>query len=1048
MNSQFHREQPVYCVQCGMPLPASAVECPVCRQPQPVPGAIQSASQMPRYSHSQQAFNIGVPPPWQVTERNTMDLQFTHIDRPDARAGGMAGLIQQALSTSPASLQIFLFSLPVGANVVMLNQAYTQMMSQKMAQRGGGMAGTMQLMAQPKQQQAIAFGDHPGLMLDFEHSFLGFGKTIERRFLTLTQMPRGVLGAVLVNQAPANEFARWEQDLWNIATSFRFGPAQETPQTNEIINHLPPLRVPEVNAALEWAWLVDLEQGNLTIARDAAREALSKQRNADTLFARAVVNQLQGNFKAAFPLFENAFNATSDPTRQVVIAAMARLAEWQRANILPDGFPLNFPEAHERFGEIIHSQWEQRWQKLNQQVEAPYASLTARHIHDGLAHLPELRAEAIRLVEGASGTRSLPQVQAEMAQWEQQAGQWRTPLIYLFSLVSQLEIIGLAGQVQAALDDLKRRVNYCQQTGAFLAAARFALLQGDLLASPAPLGHPILLGYRLSDSEMQITISADRTRFDRSAIDVAGAHSAYQIAWQNFDKAGAPRGKAMVRLRLAYLNAVEAINHQDRAKWTAAAQDYQEAKRHFTLLGDQVNSWAAAFGEVWTRLHLGEPRNQLIAEVTTLAKDLKENDALAWGLSWGLALAYAGREALALWGDVELALRAADLAKTVFGIFDTPRRQAQTCGDRADALQRLEATEASLVEFEAALEHLQTERFADALTAKTIGIQIAQKMTEIYSGQYNTPGLEHTLEKARSLVKDIPQVTLEEVQQPFMMAQGNPMALMQVMNTGDLQQKMKACSIRQVVHWIEEREAVYAPFSKGIQEMEVEHEAKAKEYFQEALAKAESCPDHDFLQGMIYTGWREREQALKSLHRYVSDGLPQSGPTNVIQMMQQLVGQVYNPTLAAQEINQQQISNRLPVVGLFIKNKAWPEAREQLTVIERVSGPLKPLDPVPTLAAIRNYFYYGLVATGHREYDTALGYLQEAVYGLEARRRALRQESLRRNFGGQYTTLQVYAEYTRLLAETGQWTEAFAIADLIRARVLSESLAGAQSLTV
>ncbi|MCP4408115.1 MAG: CHAT domain-containing protein [Gammaproteobacteria bacterium] len=1061
MNSQMQVEQTVYCVQCGMPLSEQAVECFNCQQPQPVPGAVQPSSPLRR--HSQQAFNIGVPSPWEVAERNTMGLQFIQIDRPDARAEGIAGRIQQALSTSPASLQIFLFPLPFGTDVNMLNQIYTNMLSQKMAQRGGGMAGSMQLMAQPTQQQSIAFGDHPGLVLDFEQSFFGFGKTIERRFLTLTQLPQGVLGSVMVTQAPAKEFARWEEDLWRIASSFRFGPSQEAKSDGDTVNHLPPLRVPDVDSALGWAWLVDLGQGNLATAREAAREALSRQRSADTLFARAVVHQLQGNFKAAFPLFEDAFNATLDPGRQFIIAAIARLAERQQADILPDGFSLALPEAVQRFGEwATVTEWEQRWKAINEQLTAPYAKLSGKFIHDGVADMPALRSLTAGEAKGIPVVDLLPQLQQYLEQLGLEAGQRSTLLVELSTLISQLELQSLAGPIQATLEEFDRRIDYCQQTSTFLAAAQFAILQGDLLVSPTPLGHPNLLGYRLSDSDTQVTISADRTRFDRSAIDVAGAHSAYQIAWQNFDKAGAPRGKAMVRLRLAYLNAVEAINHQDRAKWTAAARDYQEAKHHFTLLGDQVNSWAAAFGEIWGRLHLGEPKNQLIAEVTTLAEDLKEKDALAWGLSWGLVLAYAGREALALWGDVELALRAADLAETVFGVFDTLRRQAQTCGDRADALQRLESVEESLVEVETALDLLKQaidHSEIEALSGSAIGIQMTGNLMEIYGGQFDADGIKRTQDWTKTFktfLKGIDNVTVEEVEEAQKLIQMVPglMAHLPTMTAEEFQAKVEKInsaklkinifSLHKAANMIEEQAVLYRSISLGLNKMKIGCEEQAASDFQTALEIANSCRNRDLQRGIIFTAWRKPGKAIAALQQYLEAGLPQI--TDTLQPTLTAVATADNPALAAEETDLHQIRAHLPVVELFIKNKAWPEAREQLTVIERVSGPLKPLDPVPTLAAIRDYFYYGVVAAGHREYYAALGYLHKAVNGLEARRRALRQESLRRNFGGQYTTLQVYAEYARLLAETGQWPEAFAIADLIRARVLAESLAGARTV--
>ncbi len=82
------------------------------------------------------------------------------------------------------------------------------------------------------------------------------------------------------------------------------------PQTSSVLHQLPPdsqrlpsLHVPAVDAALAWSWLIDIGQGDFTVARTADEQAL-QVRNANTLFARAVVHTLQGEYAQAFPLFE------------------------------------------------------------------------------------------------------------------------------------------------------------------------------------------------------------------------------------------------------------------------------------------------------------------------------------------------------------------------------------------------------------------------------------------------------------------------------------------------------------------------------------------------------------------------------------------------------------------------------------------------------------------------------------------------------------------------------------------------------------------------
>ena len=137
------------------------------------------------------------------------------------------------------------------------------------------------------------------------------------------------------------------------------------------------LHVPAVDTALAESWLIDIGQGDFTVACTAAEQAL-QVRNTSTLFARAVVHTLQGEYAQAFPLFEEAFATTQDARRLFGIASVAHLAERQRGEFLPDGASLFFPEAYHRWGyHLLDSVWEQRWQALEQQVSEPHTVFEA-----------------------------------------------------------------------------------------------------------------------------------------------------------------------------------------------------------------------------------------------------------------------------------------------------------------------------------------------------------------------------------------------------------------------------------------------------------------------------------------------------------------------------------------------------------------------------------------------------------------------------------------------------------------------------------------------
>ncbi len=158
--------------------------------------------------------------------------------------------------------------------------------------------------------------------------------------------------------------------------------------------------------------------------------------------------------------------------------------------------------------------------------------------------------------------------------------------------------------------------------------------------------------------------------------------------------------------------------------------------------------------------------------------------------------------------------------------------------------------------------------------------------------------------------------------------------------------------------------------------------------------------------------------------------------TNLLQEIQFKL----NPKQAEVEARQRQIGIRWQIVALFITIKAWKDAQQQLNEIEVFIGQPKPLVQVPTRDDILQRSYYGLVAEGLGNPQSAQKYLKEAVEGMEARRRYLRQERLRRAFGSQRTTLALYFDLARILTKIGDWETAFEVAEKTRARVLSEAL--------
>jgi CHAT domain-containing protein len=576
-----------------------------------------------------------------------------------------------------------------------------------------------------------------------------------------------------------------------------------------------------------------------------------------------------------------------------------------------------------------------------------------------------------------------------------------------------------------------------------LGMAWCALLYGDFIASPVPLGRPILFNYYLRDAITETTTPADVHLFDRSHIQIAEARAAYTDALQQFTVARALRGEALARLRLAYLDALDGA-------WSRAGQGYADAQRLFMQAGDRINAWLATLGGVWVHLYQGEAEANLNATVTALAQEMKSNDALAIGLSCGMALAYVGREALTIRGDVDTARRAARLAQAIYAVLDAPRRQAQACGDRSDALGTLEITDASLVEIEAALHWLDealAREHAEALDVRSMGMQLAQKLVSIYGSQFDAAGVERALFHAEKFSADLRSMASQEMQglaQTMREAQSNPLALLNVMGMGDvedIQRKIQVFAIQELLRLLRAEVAFYAPLARGVQAMEDGRPADAEPHFQQALQAVAERAERDFRRAMVFNAWRKYDEARAALQQYVASDMPED--VSAFAAMQQAL----DAQRAAAEAPQRKIGLRWMTATLFIQMKAWPDAREQLHAIAHETGPLKPLGLLPSRDDIMQHDYRALLAEGLGERTQALMYLAAAVTGLEARRRYLRQENLLRALSAQRTTQGIYTDWARVLAEGGDWVQAFDVAEMARARVLADALSGARAVT-
>lgn len=494
--------------------------------------------------------------------------------------------------------------------------------------------------------------------------------------------------------------------------------------SDDNIVELPPLGVTEVDEVLNWVWLVDFGQGNFEQAKNVSELALLGQWQSATLFTRGVIHRLQGEFTRALSVFEEAFNDAQNSDEKLIIATIAYLTEWQSKAIFPDDWAIISSAS------ALNSTWLSRVTLLQKQVHNLAVRLESNLIILIGSTLPNFRQLIINLTNHEDRAELLQNIQQEI-----------TTQIELFQglellAIAQLlytflaEFLALAGQNKSGWQILANLTEVYRQSNQHLVTAWYLLCQGDLICSIAPWGKPIVFGYRLVN---QLEQTLDRANLDR-----ANAQELYLKARQYFATAGAQRGEGMAILRLAYLNAVG-------GQWNLASYGYQEAQACFVATGDRLNAVAAQMGRWWTSLYYQELDQPCLLEIQELIETLRQDGAIAWGLSWGLVFAQGAKEACVSEEDFDVALRLATVAETIMNVF-AEQEELLTCQSYQSIWQDFQNLMASF--YKKLTEILvEADKWAEAFTLAEIA--------RIYSLR--------AVKNYQSLQKPIPWLTIEEI---------------------------------------------------------------------------------------------------------------------------------------------------------------------------------------------------------------------------------------------------------------------------------------------
>jgi CHAT domain-containing protein/tetratricopeptide (TPR) repeat protein len=723
-----------------------------------------------------------------------------------------------------------------------------------------------------------------------------------------------------------------------------------------------PFCPPEIADALGGSVIAEEYRGDFAAARVAADRALERARAesgsqglADALLASGVVHLLQHREQAALACFEESGRvAGADAARALVAHVYALMARQQRFGVFPGWIYCVTLETGRKWEvRAGRAAAEPLRRELRGRAADPARVLHADLVNDLLIYLPMARA----IMAG----RALAATDKHRALLEGMVGD----VLRFGERATAAGAEGLAGSALAAAGDLcwrggapERAAALIQQAqAAFEAAGDHAgnaacwLRLGDRFSAPESAA--ATWGLRMQDGNWSHAMSPDteRSEFSRAGVHPGDARTAYQRAGELYAAAGAPRGSAVVSLRLGWVRVLE-------GEYADATEHCAQAERAFAAAGDGAGALLARAHAVMAAVGAGAGEDHGTAREIGAWGAGEGGFGHAAGL--GIFFARCGRRWLAYDGDAERALACFRLAETLFDALGDGDGAAQARADQgtvfADVRDRAAATgafEAAQARFRAVA--ARRPEYAPASWEKSV--MTADELCGLALRAEDPVALERATAALAALHAAPP-----------------PSAGISLFTPG------LAGALPGMVATRTEAAVTMAPFFRALRAREAGDEASFTREARAALRAARrAAPERrDFLAAQVHRLRRRRGRAQAAFERFAARGGLTSGWVG--EMVDRLA-EHFGPAGSAVAADRTAEMDAF-AASFFCRIERWERAAAHLRAVEAARGGewwLREPDPWDALRI------WAEVHEGLGELDRALERYQEAMEALETR---------------------------------------------------------------
>lgn len=972
--------------------------------------AVEASTQdpsRPTYYPIHGAFTLESPWPWIGTDVELGGLVLSVLLHTKARfAGALLHAFQSfggVAAGSPASLSAV--AIPGGPfDTVGLNRAFEDWSNRiSLGLRGSRGAPTF---------RDVEIAGSRGVMLEFRWTQMLL-PSFERRYLL--PAPSGPVGVVLSWVCPASEAPRWSSEVDLVARSLSFG-AEPRRRVRPVTDAS--TGVVGVDAALRGAWLYDIGQGDLALAREEADRALRQQPSSRRArFARAVVAAVAGDLEDALSRLDEVWPALEPEQRRLVACFGARTARW-RAGLRPDG-SLSVPT----FVADEEDLWAARREEIvgRSAMDLPESFLTIAGLEGAsrAAADPSLEAQLAKVGHPVSALVDDLRDAAAVAARAHLA----SPAAYLQSLTAR--ILDNHGETAEALSDLRTLAEEAERAGDLAMSAWCALLVGDL---------GLAAGHRDS-ARRSGALPALLVSGAPEAEAIAAARTAYLRALDRYRASGSPRGAARATLRLAALDAAEGRTEQALSAARAAGVDAAS-------LEDRALARDAAMLGLWIDLLRGAPDGALRRTAAAIAEEHRASSVPAWADSWARLFRDRG-PAMARSGGAEAVLSCSAVASALYEAVGARDLATETAIDRTETLITLQSYLEAASEAERVLSVLEERlrREPEATDAWGLFARLMGRVAQIYDGLRDGEMARRTADRLESLTASIPPgADLAAVGELLAMDPAEAMkagkgdAFMGAMRL--LPRAMAAESAKHSLR-LARFNAAFLTAQSAIEEGRRDRAAGPLREAREAAGDLGAQKDLHL--AMCSSAEGDRDRTIAEVTRYVEAGCPRE--PRVLLALQQRMSGVASPGSGEDE---RAMAAGLPLCASLLEHvSAWAEARDLLRRFEAL--PEARRGPVDDLTAAESHLVNARVLEGLGDARAAEERFAAAVSALDRVRAAQRSERLRRAVSAQRLFVDAHATRALFFASHDRWAEAFESADRVRARSFAESASLASS---